>query len=119
MVPGKHCPGQERGAGPAKGALVKGPRGGRYAMRSFKGCVRRTSLLRLTACAGASILLAAPIGAIWAGTHDPTAVTRIEQDWELDVNEPASESCSPQFHTVMSPYGTLNGLYFQVTWNYH
>jgi hypothetical protein len=78
----------------------------------------RKSLLRCTACAGAGILLASPMGTISAAEQNPNAVTRVEQDWELDVNEPASESCSPQFHTVISPYGTLDGLYFQVTWNY-
>lgn len=86
-------------------------------MRSFKGSVRK-SLLRCTGYAGAVILLAAPIGTTSAMVGETSAVMRIEEDWELDVNEPASQSCSPQFHTVMSPYATLDGLYFQVTWNY-
>jgi len=87
-------------------------------MESLKGFKREKTLRRYCAFAGAGILLASPVGTLSAFVADPVAVTRIEEDWELDVNEPASQSCSPQFHTVMSPYGSLNGLYFQVTWNY-
>lgn len=87
-------------------------------MGTLKGFKRGSPLMRCCAFAGAGVLLASPIATISAADANPDAVARIEEDWELDVNEPASESCSPQFHTVMSPYGSLNGLYFQVTWNY-
>lgn len=46
------------------------------------------------------------------------AVMRIEQDWQLVLNEPNDGTYSPQFHTVMSPYPDLANFYAQVTWNY-
>jgi hypothetical protein len=88
-------------------------------MKLLQSLVRKKSLVRCSACIGAGALLATPIGTTSARDSIPDPIARIEEDWELDVNEPASESCSPQFHTVMSPYASLNGLYFQVTWNYH
>jgi hypothetical protein len=45
-------------------------------------------------------------------------VVRVEQDWELVVNEPNEHTYSPQYHTVMSPFGHLDSYYAQVTWNY-
>jgi hypothetical protein len=45
-------------------------------------------------------------------------VVRVEQDWELVVNEPNEFTYSPQFHTVMSPFSHLDSYYAQVTWNY-
>lgn len=74
---------------------------------------------RLLACTLGALVLAAPARTIVASDSSVPPVVRVEEDWELDVNEPRSEVCSPQFHTVMSPYATLDGLYFQVTWNYH
>src|SRR5262245_5177887 len=46
------------------------------------------------------------------------AVTHIEEDWELVLNEPNNSKDSPQFHTVMSPVGNLDGFFAQVVWNY-
>ncbi|HOW69139.1 MAG TPA: hypothetical protein PKY77_00945 [Phycisphaerae bacterium] len=45
-------------------------------------------------------------------------VTRVEEDWVLVLNEPDDAITSPQFHTVMSPVGNLEGSYAQVLWNY-
>jgi len=45
-------------------------------------------------------------------------VIRVEEDWELVLNEPDTDCESPQFHTVMSPYSAENALYAQVLWNY-
>ena len=36
----------------------------------------------------------------------------------MTLNEPDADMCAPQFHTVMSPFGDVESLYFQVTWNY-
>jgi hypothetical protein len=46
------------------------------------------------------------------------AVVRVEEDWELVLNEPDFDINCPQFHTVMSPFGNLGNFYAQVTWNY-
>jgi hypothetical protein len=48
--------------------------------------------------------------------HDP--VIRVEEDWQLVLNDPDVDCESPQFHTMMSPYSGTDALYFQVTWNY-
>lgn len=43
---------------------------------------------------------------------------RVEEDWEAVLTEPDDSIDSPQFHTVISPYGDLNSFYFQTLWNY-
>jgi len=45
-------------------------------------------------------------------------VVRVEEDWELVLNQPNGAVTAPQFHTIMSPYGNLDSLFAQVTWNY-
>jgi hypothetical protein len=70
------------------------------------------------------LTLAVAIGAIgltmstpsWAGAPEP--VVRVEEDWELVLNEPDDSVTAPQFHTVMSPLGNLDSRFAQVTWNY-
>lgn len=47
----------------------------------------------------------------------PPQAMRIEEDWQLVLNDPRTAVTAPQFHTVMSPAASMNGLYFQVTWN--
>lgn len=57
-------------------------------------------------------------GSVGDGPGTANSVVRIEEDWELIVNEPNESVEAPQFHTVMSPYGNLGGYYAQVIWNY-
>ncbi len=52
-----------------------------------------------------------------AGDEGPRVI-RVEQDWQLVLNEPGSDISAPQLHTVMSPREDLNGAYAQVSWNY-
>lgn len=67
--------------------------------------------------AGACLaLLTAPAAWGAAGGYDP--VVRVEEDWELVLNEPNNNATSPQFHTIMSPNPDLDSYYAQVTWNY-
>lgn len=87
-------------------------------MRSLSSSFRVRSIVRGAACLSAAVVFATPFG-MTVASGSVTGVGRVEEDWELDVNEPSTGNCSPQFHTVMSPYATLDGLYFQVTWNYH
>lgn len=49
---------------------------------------------------------------------EPEPVVRVEEDWELILNQPSDAVTAPQFHTVMSPTGNLSSLFAQVTWNY-
>lgn len=60
-------------------------------------------------------LVGASAGSAWI---DDNQVLRIEEDWELRLNDPGPELDAPQFHTIMSPTGNLNSYYFQVCWNY-
>jgi hypothetical protein len=46
------------------------------------------------------------------------AVTRVEEDWVLVLNEPNNDVDSPQYHTVMSPFADFEESYAQVLWNY-
>lgn len=45
-------------------------------------------------------------------------VVRVEEDWELVLNEPQDSLNSPQFHTAMSTSGDLNSYYGQIIWNH-
>lgn len=45
-------------------------------------------------------------------------VVRVEEDWQLVLNEPDDAMTSPQFHTVMSPLSNIDTSYAQVLWNY-
>jgi hypothetical protein len=45
-------------------------------------------------------------------------VVRVEEDWELDLNEPNDDTTAPQFHTVMSPTADLDSYHAQTLWNY-
>ena len=77
----------------------------------------RRAMLALATGAGFGVLgLIVPglVGAAPSG--DP--ILRVEEDWEITLTEPTSDLDVPQFHTVMSPYGSVNAAYFQVTWNY-
>jgi len=47
-----------------------------------------------------------------------SAVARVEEDWQLVLDEPVEALNSPQFHTLMSPLGDTNGVYGQASWNY-
>ncbi len=78
---------------------------------------RRSSLvLGLTAFTG---LLLLPAHEMRSARADEGAyIMRIEQDWQLVLNEPGAEVNAPQFHTVISPNGGLNNGYAQVSWNY-
>ncbi|GMV96518.1 MAG: hypothetical protein HRF43_05915 [Phycisphaerae bacterium] len=58
------------------------------------------------------------IGADEEEGPDPNDVILVEEDWELVVNEPDDQLETPQFHTVMSPFGHLDSYYAQVLWNY-
>lgn len=71
----------------------------------------------------ATLALALVLGtaALWpsfAAAPVSEPVVRIEEDWELDVNEPNGDTTAPQFHTVMSPASDLNSYHAQTLWNY-
>jgi len=66
---------------------------------------------------GLSALLIQPETATSSG-EPAEPVIRIEEDWQLVLNEPDNNVDSPQFHTVMSPQGDIDSYYAQVLWNY-
>ncbi len=45
-------------------------------------------------------------------------VMRVEEDWEVVLNQPDPDVDAPQFHTVCSPFGNLDSVYLQAYWNY-
>ncbi|HSW44583.1 MAG TPA: hypothetical protein VLM89_03325 [Phycisphaerae bacterium] len=45
-------------------------------------------------------------------------VIRVEENWYLMLNEANGALNAPQYHTVMSPTGDLDGVYAQIVWNY-
>jgi len=50
--------------------------------------------------------------------QSPQPVVRVEEDWQLTLEEPDDTDYAPQLHTVMAATGSLGDLFFQVTWNY-
>jgi hypothetical protein len=57
-------------------------------------------------------------GGAGVGPFFTEPVVRVEEDWMLVLNEPDGNVDSPQFHTVMSPFGDAGSFYAQVLWNY-
>lgn len=66
---------------------------------------------------GAIMLTGTSIVLVGAGDLPPP-ITRVEEVWEAVLNDPGEFIDAPQFHTVMSPVGTVDGVHFQVCWNY-
>lgn len=48
----------------------------------------------------------------------PPDVMRVEEDWEVVLNEPSEDIDAPQFHTIIGPHSNPDSLYLQVCWNY-
>lgn len=79
------------------------------------GWMRRLGLCASGASALSLLVIAPPARSI-EGVSEP--VVRVEEDWQLVMNEPDENVDSPQFHTVMSPYDHVDTHYAQVLWNY-
>jgi hypothetical protein len=73
--------------------------------------------VRWLAVVAALVVLAGP-GHVPAEEGQSEPVLRVEEDWLLWVGQPSGPIYSPQFHTVMSPFGHTDSYFFQVTWNY-
>jgi len=81
---------------------------------------RRLGLSLARACVGAVagfVVLATSVGSV-AQAQEPEPIMRVEEDWQLVLNEPDGDLMAPQLHTLMSPLGHLDSFYVQVTWNY-
>ena len=65
---------------------------------------------------GLAALMVSATPAVWAAPAG--TVIRVEEDWVLVLNQPNDMVTAPQFHTVMSPFGSLDAVFAQVTWNY-
>ena len=87
------------------------------------GAIARDTLTVPT-CLALGVLSAVPILMVCTSAQaagappDVLVIMRVEEDWEVVLNEPGSDVNAPQFHTVMSPFGDLDSLYAQITWNY-
>jgi len=68
-----------------------------------------------------SFLLAAASAAMFFGRSEVATaadVIRVEEDWELILGEPDSNSVGPQVVTTMSPNNNLNGTFFTAEFNH-
>lgn len=72
------------------------------------------------AVAAVALLPASAIAQVGTGGGDDlgTVIVRVEEDWEVVLLEPEMDLTSPQFHTVMSPFGDVDEEHFQTSWNY-
>ena len=61
-----------------------------------------------------SLLMISPL----LSADEPANVMRVEEDWEVVLNEPGENVDAPQFHTIISPYASLESYHLQVCWNY-
>lgn len=73
---------------------------------------------RLAVPALAALLGTATFWPSYATAPVTDPVLRIEEDWEMELNEPNNDTTAPQFHTVMSPNENVDGYYAQTLWNY-
>ncbi|MCG3129613.1 MAG: hypothetical protein FLDDKLPJ_00347 [Phycisphaerae bacterium] len=80
----------------------------------FKGGKRRA----LVAPSCTVVLAASAAGVFWAMPQESDPVIRVEEDWELVLNEPHVDRVSPQFTTVMSPFPNMDTYYAQILWNH-
>lgn len=58
------------------------------------------------------------VAAVDGRMGDGADVMRVEEDWEVILNEPGSNVDAPQFHSVLSAYPNLDSYYLQISWNY-
>lgn len=81
------------------------------------GRVRAVQLLlgALTVVIGAGVFTQVPVT---AQESEVPEIIRIEEDWGIVLNEPNDLLEAPQFHTVISPTGNMDSIYFQTSWNY-
>jgi hypothetical protein len=83
---------------------------------------RRRRRLRLwLLCASGLAVLLLPLGrgpAARAGEGEPEGVFRVEEDWQLVLNQPDVAVNAPEFYTVMSPVEHTRGAFVQVSWNF-
>lgn len=72
---------------------------------------------RRLSCWGVAVVLwGAAAATVWA--DDGPRVVAVEEHWQLVVDQPDDETCSPQVTCSMSPSGNLNGMYFSVELNH-
>ncbi len=76
--------------------------------------------LTLLAAATFAVFLLLPGGSVTGATatDGEAAIVRVEEDWQLVLNEPDVDTNAPQFHTAMSPYEHMDQEYAQALWNY-
>jgi len=88
----------------------------------FAKSISRSLRVALKAVAAFSLLafIAVPVQVAFSDDQGSPApqVVRVEEDWVLVLNQPNDSVNSPQFHTIMSPTGNIDGFYAQVVWNY-
>ena len=91
----------------------------RYAVHSG-GYIMSNRLINFRKSAPAvwAVLCSATLWPTFASAPVSEPVLRIEEDWELVVNEPNDDTTAPQFHTIMSPSENLDSFHAQTLWNY-
>ena len=57
-------------------------------------------------------------GSTTDSTETDENIVRVEEDWEVVLDEPSGNKSCPEFHTTMSPDSNKNGYYVRTTWNY-
>jgi hypothetical protein len=77
--------------------------------------VRLRSAISWTQFALFAALLAGTTGGASAA---PSDVVRVEEDWELVIGEPDSNSCGPQIACSMSPFANIGDTYFTTEINH-
>jgi len=85
---------------------------------------RRRRRLRLwLVCASSLAVLLLPLGGgpqarAGDGEGEPEGVFRVEEDWELVLNQPDVDVNAPEFYTLMSPTSHTRAAFVQVSWNF-
>ncbi len=87
-------------------------------LRAVSGSMGRVARVVLRVAIVAAVLAPSAATIAEEGGAPVIEVMRIEEDWEVVLNEPDLDLEAPQFHTLISPYGDLESYHLQVCWNY-
>lgn len=87
-------------------------------MRQSRSKLKGSLLVPRSVACGIVVLAAAATPVALSQDGGALPIVRVEEDWELVLNEPNDDADCPQFHTVMSPLGDASSYYAEVLWNY-
>jgi hypothetical protein len=78
---------------------------------AFRAAIQRMSTHRIVRRTLLTLALAAPVLPLGASPAHGQVIVEVQEDWELVIADPDSNSAGPQITCVISPYAHVNSLY--------